>query len=744
VQFVAKLIEKLMARIQIICRGTTVRLQHSSSLQLVNPRLATSKAETLDYEVEIRLPYIAYRDETPGWDQSTTGREPASMAASTVYGTESTSGSTMLEDSVIPSVIWQDTPESIKTVTFKGFSIWIKQSGPQDELLANVDPTPQPSPQPPLQQTIKTSVEEASGDDQSMSDSDSDVFADAQENFSQSMVASKIISRPTPALTPPLPAPLPTRSTHPIDQSRLYQAEILSTLQHKNRVKVNIRKNTTMLPGPNSTQAPSTIRSLFDIDFSIKSIFIALSPNQIAFLLEILSMMDHAPPPPPSDGPKQNLAPAYQTGINKETRDELGHTRDHITSRGPIPILRSENSTDRPSTLHNSRSMSPKQRSPPVDLLRVPLNRSPGGPTQEPDKHVDARNPRTTIPTPAVFLDSSRFLSGSTYSEHRPGSSTPSGTTTSVSPTLTVKLKAKIGTFQMFFLYRDPQSFDNIPTEGNFFKSPNPKALKVGHLKLELDSMVLKYQQWASTGVSAGGQKSAKHNKGQVDFTLSNFAVSEWIDAAPRPYDNAQDWDRKVDQFRLPLRKSYIPIIEFDAAQDSLYQTSSNSKFPTLQLPDRYITERCRTARTKSSARPLDKTAPPFAFSEHQGISKDPTSTVTKEVVRMRVMLSGKKDVSGQSALSTDATQTASSGTLVRDVTIEVKPAHMHLDFFMFQRLEKVLLALMSTGSKPESSSSHIDLPRSPRGIEQQIMDDLDGPRKPIKVCRSQCFTARY
>ncbi|KAG0064460.1 autophagy- protein 2 [Linnemannia elongata] len=738
VQFVAKLIEKLMARIQIICRGTTVRLQHSSSLHLVNSRSSASKTELLDYELEIRLPYIAYRDETPGWDQSTTGREPASMAASTVYGTESTSGSTMLEESVIPSVIWQDTPESIKTVTFKGFSIWIKQSGGQEELLAKVDPKPQPSPQPAPQQAVKTPAEEAADDDQSTSDSDSDVFADAQENFSQSMVASRIISRPTPAPSPPPPTPTPAQSTRPIDQSRLYQAEILSTLQHKNRVKVNIRKNTTMLPGPNSSQVPSTVKSLLDIDFSIKSIFVALSPNQIAFLLEILSLMDQAPLPPFNDSLKQNLAPAYQTGVDRETGSELGRNRDHATSRGPIPILRSDNSAERPLTLHNLKPLSPKQRSPPADLLRVPQNRSPGGPSQEPDKHVDARNSRTTIPTPAVFLDSSRFLSGSTYSEYRSGSSTPSGATASASPALTVKLKAKIGTFQMFVLYQDPQSLSNIPSEANFFKSPTPEALKAGHLKLELDSMVLKYQQWSSAGVSAGGQKPNKHNKGQVDFTLSNFAVSEWIDAVPKPYET-RTWDSKAGHYRLPPRKSYIPIVEFDATQDSLYQTSSNSKFPTLRLPDRYMTERSRAVRTKPSARPLDKAASPFALSEPQGISKDPTSAVTKEVVRMRVMLGGKKDALTHSPLSPEGTQmTASSAALVRDVTIEVKPVHVHLDFFMFQRLEKVLLALMGSEKEPESSSSHVESvsdqpPRSPRGVEQQIMDDLDGARKTVK-----------
>ncbi|KAG0211295.1 autophagy- protein 2 [Mortierella sp. NVP41] len=737
IQFVAKLIEKLMARIQIICKETTIRLQHSSSLQLVQPQSTSSKAETLDYELEIRLPYIAYRDESPGRDLSATGREPSSMAASSVYGTESTSGSTMLEDSVIPSVIWQDSPESIKTVVFKGFSIWVKQRGAQEEFLAQVDPTQQPSSP---QEVTKVPVKD-SADDETGSDSDSDVFADAQENFSQSMMASRIINRPTPtpSPTPAIPAPLPTasapaRSTRPTDQSRLYQAEILSTLQHKNRVKVNIRKNATMLPGPESIQAPSTVKSLLDIDFSIKSIFVALSPNQIAFFLEILSLMEHAPPQPASESPKQPPVPAYQTDIDSETRDDLGRIRD-TTSRGSF--LRSDNSIERPS-LHTHRPMSPKQRSQQVDHLRVPQNKSPGGPIQEPDKHVDARNSRTTIPTPAAFLDSSRFLSGSTYSEHRTGSSTPSATSSSNSPALTMKVNAKIGTFRMFVLYQDPRSTDDIPTEDNFFKSPSPGALKSGHLKLGLDTMVLKYQQWAlAGGGGGGGQKSAKQSKGQLDFKINNVAISEWIDAAPKPYDT-RSWDTKKDQYRLPARKSYIPILEFDAAQDSLYQTLSNSKFANLRLPNRYMTERSRAARAKQAARQADTGSAPVPSAESQGATNDSTNAITKEVVRMRVMLYGKKDSSSQSALSPEGSQTTASAAHVRDVTIEVKPIHVHVDFFMFQRLEKVLLALMGSGNKTESSSSHIEStasqpPRSPRGIEQQIMDDLDGPRKILK-----------
>ncbi|KAF9902253.1 autophagy- protein 2 [Linnemannia zychae] len=736
VQFVAKLIEKLMARIQIICRGTTIRLQHSSSLQLLKPQSGSSKAAMVDYELEIRLPYIAYRDETPGWDQSATGREPSSMAASTVYGTESTSGSTMLEDSVIPSVIWQDTPESIKTVTFKGFSVWIRQKGLQDELLAKVDPTPQPPTPPTVSQDAgNPSAGDAVDDDQSMSDSDSDVFADAQENFSQSMMTSRIITRPGSAPTPPPAIPVPAQSTSPIDQSHLYQAEILSTLQHKNRVKVNIRKNTTMLPGPNSAQAPSTVKSLLDIDFSIKSIFVVLSPNQVAFLLEILSMMDHAPPSPPNGSPKQNAAPVTLSGTERETRDELGRSRDQTTSRGPTS--RSDNTMDRSPSLHSQRPISPKQRSSPTDLLRAPLSRSPGVHTQEPDRHVDSRNPRTTIPTPAVFMDSSRFLSGSTYGEHRSGTATPSGAASGASPALTVKLKAKVGTFQVFVLYQDPQSLSAIPTEANFFKAPSPEALKSGNIKLELDSMVLKYQQWSSPSASTGGQKTSKQNKGQVDFTLSNFALSEWIEAAPRPYDTHL-WNTKIDRYRLPPRRAYIPIVEFDAVQDSLYQTSSSSKFPTLRLPERYMTERSRAAQTKSSTRPLDKSSPPPAFAESQGISKDTTSATTKEVIRMRIVLGGKKDSPSQSTLSPDGTHTTNSTALVRDVTIEVKPFQVHVDLFMFQRLEKVLLVLMGSGNKPESSGSPVESTsdhsaRSPRAIEQQIMDDLGAPKKSVK-----------
>ncbi|KAF9930506.1 autophagy- protein 2 [Linnemannia zychae] len=743
VQFVAKLIEKLMARIQIVCKRTTVRLQHSSLLQLVKPQLASVKPELLDYEVEIRLPYIAYRDETPGWDQPAAGREPSSMAASTTYGTESTSESTLLEDPIIPSVIWQDTPESIKTVTFKGFSIWIKQRDGREELLTKVDPKLQETnvsqPSHPHKST-GTSIEKTAEGDDSTSDSDSDVFTDAQENFSQSMVASRIISRPTPTPTPPQPplsTPTNARGTHLVNQNHIYQAEILSTLQHKNRVKVNIRKNATMLPGPDSTQPPSIVKSLLDIDFSIKSIFIALSPNQIAFILEILSLMDHPPPPKSSEDGKKSMASAPQAGVDMEEKDEFGRNRDVSVPRGPS--LRSDSIAERPPTPHSYRSISPKQRSPSTDTFRVPQNRSPSGPTQEPDKYVEARNPRTTIPTPTTFLDSSRFLSGSTYGEHRSGSSTPLGATNSTSPALTIKLKAKIGTFQMFVLYQDPQSLGDIPTETNFFKSLAPEALRSGHLRLELDSLVLKYQQWTLANVGGSNLKPAKQNKGQVDFTLSNFIVSEWIDAAPKSYET-RHWDGKVDQYRVPIQKSYIPIIEFDASQESLLQTSSTSKFPNLRVPDRYMTEHSRAMQVKQSKRPLDKASNPFTHLESHGISKNPTSTVTKEVVRMRVLLNSKKDNSNQSTYSPDISPSVGSTSYVRDITIEVKPLHVHVDFYMFQRLEKIILALMSSGSteKPHLSSSQpeskSDQPiRSSYGIEQQIMADLENPRKPTK-----------
>ncbi|KAI8598578.1 hypothetical protein EDD21DRAFT_183509 [Dissophora ornata] len=694
IQFVAKLIEKLMARIQIICKGTTIRLRHSSSLPLVRSQSTAAPRETLEYELEIRLPYIAYRDETPGWDQPAGAMDASSIrssSSSSSQGTESASASTLLEESTIPSVIWQDSPESIKTVAFKGFSVWIKQQGGTEKLVAQSDPTPRHAQGP---------VTSAAADDQDESDSDTDVFSDAQENLSQSMIASQIIPRRS---VPPLTSTRPSPAHNQQIPVELYEAEILSTLQHKNRVKVNIRRNTTLVAGSIASQAQTTTKSLLDIDFHIRSIFIALSPNQIAFLLEILALLDSAP-------------------LNDNPEINVGRVAGDI---------------DRTSSTPSQTPLSP-QRPLSVDPLRTTQSKSPGGRPLDYDRHVDARNLRATTPTPAVFLDSSRFLGGSVYNDNRSAASGhATRTSSSIPPSLTVKLKARVSTFQIFVLYQDPESRRNIPTEANFFKNPVPEALKVGHLKLELDSMILRYQQWTAINTNVGGQKAAKSTKGQIDFTLSNFTIAEWIDSAPKPFDTTC-WNLVSDQYRVPPRGQYIPLVEFDSDQNSLLQTSLTSKFPILQMPDRYMSERSLLLRSKKSKRQPNIDRPKVAsIAESSSGDKDAAIGITKEVVRIRVHLGAKKDSSRPNIPSLDSAAATSSSGYARDVTIEVKPMQIHLDFFTFQRLEKCLLAILGPNQKAPSSprdQSEEANTTSQRSMEQQIMEDLEGPPTIAKV----------
>ncbi|KAG0301791.1 autophagy- protein 2 [Dissophora globulifera] len=681
IQFVAKLIEKLMGRIQIICKGTVIRLRHNSSLPLVKKQFSEAPKDGLDYELEIRLPYIAYRDETPGWDQLAGGMDASSIrSSSSGLGSESTSNSTLLEESIMPSVIWQDSPESIKTVMFRGFSVWIKEQGKTEHLVAQSDP---------IQKPVPDSSASAPTDDQdnSESDSDTDVFSDAQDHFSHSMMASQMISRK--AQSPLLPSPLISAPASQV-RSDLYAAEIVSTLQHKNRVKVNIRKN-----------MQTANRTLLDIDFHIRSIFIALSPNQIAFMMEILALMDTAP-----------------------AAEIPGVCSDRAAAKD----------MERPLT--QSQILSSPRRAQTAGAPRVTQLRSPGSRPLDMDRGTDSRHLRATTPPPAVYMDSSRFLGGSVYGDTRSGAGTPSASVpSSTASPLTIKLKARISTFQVYVLYQDPESFSNIPTEASFFKSPSPEALRASHLKLELDGMVLRYQQWATNN---SGQKASKASKGQIDFTLSNFMLAEWIDQSPRPFDTTR-WDLPSDQYRVPPHRRYIPLVEFDAEQDSPVQTSPTSKLPVLQVPDRYLSERDLLLKSKKNKRHPEGSKPTLSsMGESSAGDKDASSGIIKELVRMRIQLGGKKDSSGSNnSSSTDPAATSLSSGFAQDVTIEVKPFHIHLDLHTFKRLEMCLLAIMGSNQKtatPPSDPVKDIRARSQRSMEQQIMDDLDGPRRVTKA----------
>ncbi|KAG0366681.1 hypothetical protein BC939DRAFT_464075 [Gamsiella multidivaricata] len=726
VQFVARVIEKLLARIQIICKGTVIRLRHSSSLPLVKTQPIGTSNEKLNYELEIRLPYIAYRDETPGWDQPTGSMDASSMRSSSLrQDPDSASSSTVLGESGAPSVIWLDSPESIKTVVFRGFSIWVRQQGEAEEMVVQVDPMAKDG------SSINTG---AHSDGQEDSDSDSDVFTDAQENISQSIVDSQMAPlKQTPLLTPSQS----TQATSAQATSDLYAAEILSTLQHKSRIKVSIRKNTKMISGSTPNQADMPIKSLMDIDFHLRSIFIALSPNQVAFILEILALMDSASPTDTQSAQNQTRADT-EPGMERGAAD-AGPQASKYMGRSAI---REDAFAERASPIHTQSPQSPK-RLQTTDPLKGTQARSSGSRPLDNGRPGDSWSTRATatIPTlastPTVYMDSSRFLRGSIYVDSQPSASPPSSSISNVPPSLTVKLKARINTFQVFVLYQDPASQRHIPTEANFFKNPVPEALRADHLKLELDSMVLRYQQWTGLDTNTGGQKTAKEAKSQVDFALNNFSIAEWIESAPKRYDTAS-WNLTSDRYRLPSRRHYVPIVEFEMDQDSIVQTSPTSKFPVLHMPDRYLSERSLLLRSKKSMRKPDSNKSASSSSaDPNSTIKESSSGIAKEVVKMRVLLGNhKRDGSKSSTPSPDATTTAPSG-YARDVTIEVKPMQVHVDFTTFQRLENFLLAIM--GSKETTAGALNDQsresqPRPLRQTDQQILDDLEGPQRAAKV----------
>ncbi|KAF9918447.1 autophagy- protein 2 [Lobosporangium transversale] len=723
IQFVAKLIEKLMARIQIICKRTTIRLRHSSSLPLTKSHARRPHEEKLQYELEIRLPYIGYRDETPGWDQLATSMDASSIRS------ESVSGSTVLEESVMPSVIWQESPESsIKTIVFKGFSVWIKQKGDSGKPVAQSSLT--------SASVLDDTICEALGSQDNQSDSDTDIFSDAHENFSQSMVASQIAPRQ------PIFRSTSSATSNQQTSQECYAAEILSTLQHKNRIKVNIRKNATMTTGSSQAQAQTTTKSLLDIDFHLRTMLIALAPNQIAFILEILTLIDNASGVEAIQCQKKppNIGRTVDTNINNRSRQDIS---THRTNYSGVTAAEGERSLQEPrsdsiaehsSPIYSHSSLSPN-RQHPTDPIRTSQLKTEAR-HYDFDKSLETMDSKTVTPLSVASLESPRFLSGPSYTDARPTASTSSSAVPSIESSQTIKLKARISILQLFVLYDDPESQHHIPTEMSFYKNPTPEALRADHSKFEVDSMVLRYQQWVSPD-ACSGQKPTKSTKGQIDFTLNNFTVAEWIQAAPRPYDLSA-WSPTSDDYRIPPRRQYIPIIEFDTDQDTLLQASPTSKFPTLHIPDRYLNERTLLLRAKKNKRQPELARSTLIPDVEPNVSEKETSGgTTKEVVRMRVLLNPKKDSSKSSMPSPDAATAMSPGGFTREVTIEVKPVQVHIDLFTLQRLEKCLLAIIGPGQTAQAGLENQvngSSLKPQRAMEQQIIDDLDANQKNTKT----------
>ncbi|KAF9969755.1 autophagy- protein 2, partial [Actinomortierella ambigua] len=551
IQLVAKLIEKLLARIQVICRGTTLRLRHSSKLPLTGEQArrnssfsasSTTSADKdepklRDYELVVQLPFIAYRDETPGW-------APTGNVDSSVSGTSSisSSSSTLLEESTtIPSVIWQDAPESIKTVVFRGFSVWIRERDNSSSSTSGASTSPSSlspgtatqsagTPLQPTQSRYPSTSEdgavatESTNNDTDDSDSDNDVFMDAQETVSRSVASSQYISRST----------MLSASTR-LDQSRflqrtdstasptqptLYEAQIVSCLQHKNRVKVSIRKNASLSTG-------TVVRSLVDMDVQLKSLFVALSPNQIGFLLEILLAIEAAAPssttsepPLAMSGRSSGMANPGMPPYREMPRGAGGAATYHGPSssswgtqqqqgkpnRGdamPAPTRnahRPDEFFDRRSSMESQRSASPHGPSP-MTGIRSPSHHQYHSHYNHPDR-VDpgARYSEQDVPMrrgggqrDASSSSSHRMPSDSMYAGRSTLLPAPALSSTNAS-SLSVKIKARLPTFQVYILLQDPASMHEVPTEATFFSNPRPETLRCNHIKIELDNLVLRCQ----------------------------------------------------------------------------------------------------------------------------------------------------------------------------------------------------------------------------------------------------------
>ncbi|CAG8740822.1 19037_t:CDS:2, partial [Racocetra fulgida] len=116
IQILARLIDKLMSNVKIVFKDTCIRLAPNKNLNNVEG--------SNEYNLDLEIPIISFRDETPGLEDESTQSNTSGSASVT-----------------LPPAL----SETVKSVTISGLSVWIR------EALSELDPT---NSQPNLEENV--------------------------------------------------------------------------------------------------------------------------------------------------------------------------------------------------------------------------------------------------------------------------------------------------------------------------------------------------------------------------------------------------------------------------------------------------------------------------------------------------------------------------------------------------------------------------------------------------------------
>ncbi|CEP08154.1 hypothetical protein [Parasitella parasitica] len=265
-QVLTKVIDKMMSRVKIDIIDTLIRIIHQSAVPLTN-------AADNQYHLDICVPRVSYFDETPEFNST------------------STTGSTysdLMESSVLMPPAANET---IKIITLASPEIWLRSATPSAAAAAAGPSAGDTTASSNSLYSIPTKSETTINQDldDSMIDGDDSLgqteFFEANQGSSslfQSRYNRSFHSRMSGSITPKAANSNTSANANANASSyRPYEALLFTTMDKKNWVRIKLRPSIDGV----------SLLSVKQIDFWVTHMRATVSPQQVAFFMDLLDAM---------------------------------------------------------------------------------------------------------------------------------------------------------------------------------------------------------------------------------------------------------------------------------------------------------------------------------------------------------------------------------------------------------------------------------------------------------------------
>lgn len=332
-QVLTKVIDKMMSRVKIDIIDTLIRIIHQSAVPLTN-------APDNEYHLDICIPRISYFDETPE------------------FNTSNTTGSThndLMESSILMPPVANET---IKIITLASPEIWLRSAASASDTTSPTGNTASSL------YSIPTQSETTINQDQDGSDENDDDFLNQTEFFEANQGNSSLFQSRYRSFNRKMSGSITPKAN--TNSYKPYEALLFTTMDKKNWIRIKLR------PSIDSV----SFLSIKQIDFWVTHMRAIISPQQIAFFMDLLDAMT-APSAPQEEKPRKS---SIKSTCSKKTTelDLLGDldsfNTDSTTPTPSTPVFNMANSSSLLSASSLSTAATPSAQNIPERKIKLQIS----------------------------------------------------------------------------------------------------------------------------------------------------------------------------------------------------------------------------------------------------------------------------------------------------------------------------------------------------------------------------------